>query len=58
MKRSGTKVSMALMFLILAFSACNEKNSNTTSKDSNANAAKDSNAKTGREAAGLMPRSP
>jgi peptidylprolyl isomerase len=35
------------MFLILSFSACNEKNSNSTSKGSNANAAKDSNVKAG-----------
>jgi cyclophilin family peptidyl-prolyl cis-trans isomerase len=46
-KKSGTKLSIALMFLVLAFSACNEKSSNTTSKDSNANAAKDASARTG-----------
>ncbi|MDX6574211.1 MAG: peptidyl-prolyl cis-trans isomerase [Blastocatellia bacterium] len=47
MKKSGTKLSMALVLLVLAFSACNEKSSNTTSKNSDANAAKDSSAKTG-----------
>jgi cyclophilin family peptidyl-prolyl cis-trans isomerase len=46
-KTSGTKLLIALILLILSFSACNEKNANTTSKDSNANAAKDSNAKAG-----------
>ena len=47
MKRSGAKLLIALMFLILSFSACNEKNSNTASKDANANAAKDTNVKAG-----------
>ena len=47
MKRPATKLLMALMFLILSFSACNEKNSNTTSNDTDANAAKGSGAKTG-----------
>jgi cyclophilin family peptidyl-prolyl cis-trans isomerase len=46
-KRSEIKLSIALIFLILSFSACNEKSSNTTSNDSNANAAKSSEAKTG-----------
>jgi len=43
----GTKLLIALMFLIFFFSACNEKSSNTTSNDRNANAAKSSNAATG-----------
>ena len=47
MKLRGTKLLIALMFVVLSLSACNEKNSNTTSRNSNANAAKDSNAKTG-----------
>lgn len=47
MKRSGKKLLIALVFLILSFSACNEKNSNTTSNDSNANAGKGSDAKAG-----------
>lgn len=47
MKRSDIKLLIALMFLILSFSACNEKNSNTTSKNSNPNNAKDSNIKAG-----------
>jgi cyclophilin family peptidyl-prolyl cis-trans isomerase len=46
-KRSDMKLLCALMFLVFSFGACNEKNSNTTSQNSNANAAKDSNAKTG-----------
>jgi cyclophilin family peptidyl-prolyl cis-trans isomerase len=45
-KRSATKVLIALMFLILSFSACNDKNSNTTS-NANSNNAKDSNVKAG-----------
>ncbi len=47
MKRSGPKLLIALTFLILSFSACNEKDSNTASKDANANAAKDANVKAG-----------
>lgn len=47
MKTSGTKLLIALILLVFSFSACNEKNSNTTSNDGNANSAKDSNAKTG-----------
>ena len=47
MKRSHIKLLLVLVFLILSFSACNEKNSNTPSTNSNANAAKDSNVKTG-----------
>ena len=47
MKKPGTKLLIALMFAILSFTACNEKNPTTTSKDSDANVAKDSNAKTG-----------
>ena len=35
------------MFAILSFTACNEKNPTTTSKDSDANVAKADNAKTG-----------
>jgi cyclophilin family peptidyl-prolyl cis-trans isomerase len=44
-KRSDTKLLIALMCLTLAFSACNEKNSNT--QNSNANAPKDSSVKAG-----------
>jgi cyclophilin family peptidyl-prolyl cis-trans isomerase len=46
-KLMGTKLLVALIFLVLSFSACNEKNSNTTSNDTDANAAKSSDAKTG-----------
>src|SRR6266700_3794826 len=38
---------IALMFLVFSFSACNEKNSNTASKDTDTNAAKESNVKAG-----------
>ncbi len=38
---------IALTFLIFSFTACNEKSSNTTSNGANANAAKESSAKTG-----------
>jgi cyclophilin family peptidyl-prolyl cis-trans isomerase len=44
-KRSDTKLLIALMFLVFSFSACNEKNSNT--QNSNTNAPKDSNVKAG-----------
>lgn len=47
MKLRSTSPLIALSFLILFFSACNEKSSNTTSKNSDANAAKDLNARTG-----------
>ena len=47
MKRPATKLLIALMFLILSFSACNEKSSNTTSNDTAASAPKSSNATTG-----------
>lgn len=47
MKKSGTKLFIALMFAVLSFSACNEKPSDTSSKNANANAPKDSGAKTG-----------
>ncbi|MDX6303600.1 MAG: hypothetical protein QOI77_569, partial [Blastocatellia bacterium] len=47
MKKSGTKLFIALMFLVFSFSACNEKPSDTTSKNANANAPKDSSTKTG-----------
>jgi cyclophilin family peptidyl-prolyl cis-trans isomerase len=46
-KKSDTKLLIALVLLTLSLSACNEKNSNTSSKDANANAAKDSSVKTG-----------
>jgi peptidyl-prolyl cis-trans isomerase B (cyclophilin B) len=46
-KRPATKLLIALIFLILSFSACNEKSSNTTSNDSNANGAKSAEARTG-----------
>ena len=45
MKRSVIKALLVLTFLTLAFSACNQKNS--TTNDANANAAKESIAKTG-----------
>jgi cyclophilin family peptidyl-prolyl cis-trans isomerase len=38
---------IALTFLVFSFTACNDKSSNTTSNDANANAAKESTAKTG-----------
>lgn len=38
MKKSATALMTALMFLILFFSACNEKTADTTNKESNANA--------------------
>ncbi len=39
MKRSATTLLTALMFLILFFSACNQKTADTSNKESNANAA-------------------
>ncbi len=45
--KSRLGVLIALTFLVLSFSACNEKNANTTSNEANANAAKESSAKTG-----------
>lgn len=47
MKRSDMKFLIAVIVLVLSFSACNEKSSNTTSNDANSNAAKASEAKTG-----------
>ena len=47
MKRSETRLLIALAFLILSFSACNDKNSNTANKSANANNAAASNLKTG-----------
>lgn len=47
MKRPDMKLLIALVLLALSFSACNEKSSNTTNKNANANAAKDSNVKAG-----------
>ena len=47
MKRSVTGLLITLMFLVFSFSACNEKSTNTGSKDANASAAKESSAKTG-----------
>jgi len=38
-KKSVTAILAALMFLVLFFSACNEKTADTTNKESNANAA-------------------
>jgi cyclophilin family peptidyl-prolyl cis-trans isomerase len=46
-KRSDLKLLIAVMVFAFSFSACNEKSSNTTSNDSNANAAKAPEAKTG-----------
>jgi cyclophilin family peptidyl-prolyl cis-trans isomerase len=45
--KSRLGLLIALTFLVFSFTACNEKTSNTTTKDSNANAAKESSAKTG-----------
>ena len=39
MKKSATAFLAALMFLVVFFSACNEKTPDTTNKESNANAA-------------------
>jgi len=46
-KKSGTKLFIALVLSVLSFSACNEKPSDTTSKNANANAPNNSGAKTG-----------
>ena len=46
MKKFKTRFLIALALLTLSFSACTDKNSGITSKDANANAAKDSNVKT------------
>lgn len=53
MKRSATRLSIALMFLILSFSACNDKSSNTTT-GTNANS-KDPTAGTVKSAARPQP---
>lgn len=47
MKKSGTKLSIALMFMVLMFSACNSPDANKNSKTANANTANDATAKTG-----------
>ena len=47
MKRPLIKALILLTFLTLSFTACNDKNANTSSKDSNVNAAKESNVKAG-----------
>ncbi len=47
MKRPFIKALILLTFLTLFFTACNDKNANTNSKDSNVNAAKESNVKAG-----------
>jgi cyclophilin family peptidyl-prolyl cis-trans isomerase len=46
-KRSDIKLLIGVIVFVFSFSACNEKSSNTTSNDSNANAAKAPDAKTG-----------
>jgi len=46
-KMSGTKLLIGQILLVLSFSACNEKSSNINTTDSNANAAKAADAKTG-----------
>jgi len=46
-KKSGTKLLIALIFLVFSFSACNNQNANTNSKSANANTASDATAKTG-----------
>lgn len=45
MKKSATAFLIALMFLVLFFSACNEKTANNTNKESNANAGVAPNAR-------------
>ncbi|MDX6444442.1 MAG: peptidyl-prolyl cis-trans isomerase [Blastocatellia bacterium] len=47
MKSPATKALLLLTFLTLSFAACNDKNSTPMNRDSNANAPKESNAKTG-----------
>lgn len=47
MKRLDIKLLIALIVFVTSFGACNEKSSNTPSDDSNANAAKGPDAKTG-----------
>ena len=47
MIRPFIKALILLTFLTLSFTACNDKNANTNSKDSSANAAKESNVKAG-----------
>ena len=47
MKRADIKLLIAVIVFGFSFSSCNEKSSNTTSNDSNANAAKAPEAKTG-----------
>jgi cyclophilin family peptidyl-prolyl cis-trans isomerase len=46
-KKSDMKLLTILVLLVLSFTACNDKNANTNSKDSSANAAKESNVKAG-----------
>jgi cyclophilin family peptidyl-prolyl cis-trans isomerase len=46
-KISYFKLLIGLTFVLLSFSACNEKNANTNGANANANAANDANAKTG-----------
>jgi len=46
-KKFETRLLVALVLLTISFSACNEPNSTNTSKDSNANAPKDSSVKAG-----------
>ncbi len=46
MKKFNPRFLIALALLTISFSACSDKNAGTTSKDGNANAAKDSNVKT------------
>jgi cyclophilin family peptidyl-prolyl cis-trans isomerase len=46
-KRPDIKLLIAVCVFAFSFSACNEKGTNTTSNDSNANAAKSADAKTG-----------
>jgi cyclophilin family peptidyl-prolyl cis-trans isomerase len=46
-KRADIKLLIAVIVFGFSFSSCNEKSSNTTSNDSNANAAKAPEAKTG-----------
>jgi cyclophilin family peptidyl-prolyl cis-trans isomerase len=45
-KKSKTKFLVILVFLTISFTACNDKNPGTTSKDADANAPKDANVKT------------
>jgi cyclophilin family peptidyl-prolyl cis-trans isomerase len=46
-KKPVTKLSIALMFMVVSLSACNSPDANTNSKTTNTNSANDATAKTG-----------